>query len=177
MAEEEGLCDVHVFDSKSATAGETLIALKLHEFIDAGLSKAQIISKIEAFISNMKTFFVLGSIENLLKNGRLNKIVGKMINVLHIKPLMCADSDGNIALYGQVRSQNQIVQKLSDTIAKSGKNTEGESAVITHCNNPTLADQLFEAVKQRYHFKEVLVVPTRGLSSVYTCEMGVVIAF
>jgi DegV family protein with EDD domain len=177
MAEEDGQSDVHIFDSKSACAGETLIVMKLREFINAGLSKSQIINKVEAFIKEMKTYFVLDSIDNLLKNGRLNKIVGKLISVLHIKPLMGDDGDGNIALYGHARSQNQIVQKLTDTIAKSGKKTEGESMVISHCNNPTLAGQLFEAIKQRYKFKEVLVVPTGGLSSVYAYDKGVVIAF
>jgi DegV family protein with EDD domain len=177
MAAEEGASDVHIFDSKSACAGETLIVMKLREFINSGLSKSQIINRAETFIKEMKTYFVLGSIDNLLKNGRLNKVVGKLISVLHIKPLMGSDGDGNIALYSHARSQNQIVQKLTDMIAKSGKNTEGESMVIAHCNNPTLAEQLFEAIKQRYHFKEVLVVPTCGLSSVYTYDQGIVIAF
>jgi fatty acid-binding protein DegV len=125
----------------------------------------------------MKTYFVLDNIDNLLKNGRLNKIVGRIISVLHIKPVMGADKDGNIALFSHARGLNQIVDKLADTIEKSGKKTEGQSMVITHCNNPTLAQKLMTAIQNRYRFKEILIVPTRGISSVYANDKGIVMAF
>jgi DegV family protein with EDD domain len=177
MAEEEFGADVHVFDSLSATAGEVLTVLKIRQMIDEGLQKAQIVAYIENFIREMKTFFVLDSVENLLKNGRLNKIVGKLVTMLHIKPLMGADGDGNIALFSHARGQNQIVEKMTDTVAKSGKSTEGQSMVITHCNNQKLADRIMNAVKERYHFKEILIVPTRGISSVYAYDKGIVMAY
>jgi DegV family protein with EDD domain len=177
MVEEEGAGDVHVFDSKSASAGETLIALKLHEFITQGFSKQQIISSVENFINDMKTFFVLDSIDNLLKNGRLNKIVGKIISVLHIKPVMGADGNGNIALFSHTRGRNQIVGKLLEQIDKCGKKTDGLRLVIAHCNNLNLADKLKASLEAAYHFKEVLIVPTKGLSSVYADDKGIIIAF
>lgn len=176
MAEEEG-ADVHVFDSKSASAGEVLVVLKIRRMIDDGIHKAKIITAVESFIQEMKTYFVLDNIDNLLKNGRLNKIVGKLIFLLNIKPVMGADKDGHIALYDHARGQNQIIRKLADTIEKSGRHTEGESLVITHCQNPGLAERLREAIQNRYHFKEILIVPTRGLSSTYANAGGVVMAF
>ena len=176
MAEEEG-AEVHVFDSKSASAGEVLVVLKIRRMIDAGFHKATIIAAVEDFIREMKTYFVLDNIENLLKNGRLNKVVGKLICLLNIKPVMGADDDGHIALYDHARGQNQIIRKLADTIEKSGKHTEGESLVITHCQNPGLAERLKETIQNRYHFQEILIVPTRGLSSTYANSGGIVMAF
>lgn len=177
MAEEEGAADLHVFDSKSASAGEVLLAIKLRALLDAGLQKPRIIAAMETFIQEMKTYFVLDNIDNLLKNGRLNKVVGKLICLLHIKPVMGADGDGNIALYDHARGQNQIIRKLTDLIEKSGKRTEGESLVITHCKNPGLAERLREAVQSRYHFQEILIVPTGGLSSTYANAGGIIMAF
>lgn len=176
MAEEQG-ADVHVFDSKSASAGEVLVVLKLREMIDAGFHKDRIIVSIESFIQGMKTYFVLDDIDNLLKNGRLNKVVGKLIFLLNIKPVMGADKDGHISLHDQARGQKQIIRKLADTIEKSGKHTEGQSMVITHCQNPGLAQRLKEAIQNRYHFKEILILPTGGLSSTYANVGGVVMAF
>jgi DegV family protein with EDD domain len=177
LAEEEGKADVHVFDSKSACAGETLIAIKIHEIISQGLQKSQIISHIESFINDMKTYFVLDSIENLLKNGRLNKVVGNIISALHIKPVMGADGNGDIALFSHVRGPHKIVDKLLDQIGKSGKKTEGLNLVIAHCNNQALADKLKMAAEKAYHFKQIFIVPTKGISSVYANEKGIVIAF
>ncbi|WP_232436749.1 DegV family protein [Paenibacillus senegalimassiliensis] len=176
IEEEDANAEVHVFDSKSACAGEVLIAVKLAKMIKEGHQRSKIISTIDSFIHDMKTYFVLDNFDNLLKNGRLNKITGKLISVLNIKLIMKAD-DGNIGLHSHVRGQKQIVEKLADTIGKSGKDTRGESMVIAHCNNPGLAEKLRDKIKSQFHFDEILIVPTRGISSVYANEKGIVMAF
>jgi len=177
LAEENDGVDVHVFDSKSASAGELLIAVKLRELLKAEWSKEHIVQEVSHFIDDMKTYFVLDRYDNLQNNGRLNKVVGKFISVLGIKLVMGSDKDGNIALYEKARGTNQILEKLFALIRKSGKQTEGENMVITHCNNWELANQLMEVVKRQFHFKEIFVVPTGGLSSLYTDDKGVVMAF
>lgn len=176
MAQEEG-ADIHVFDSKSASAGEVLIALKIGELIRSGLQKTGIIEIIDVFIQQMKTYFVIENIDNLLKNGRINKITGKIITVLNIKPIMGSDGDGNIALFSHARSEAQVIEKLANTIKQSGRDVEGAQLVIAHCNNPRLAEKLKEEINRRYRFSDVLIVPMRGISSVYANDKGLVMAF
>ena len=175
--EEDSETEVHLFDSKSASAGEVLIAIKIGEMIQSGCQRAKIIELIESFISQMKTYFVVENIDNLLKNGRIGKVTGKIISVLNIKPIMGSDGDGNISLFSHARGENQIIQKLADTIKESGRDVKGQSMVIAHCNNPGLAEKLKEAIKFRYSFKDILIVPTRGISSIYANDKGIVIAF
>ena len=176
-AKESGGADVHVFDSKSASAGEVLIAVKLRQLLSKGLHKEQIIGAINHFIDNMKTYFVLERYDNLLKNGRLNKITGKIINILNIKLVMGSDKMGNIALYAKPRGTKQMLEKLVSLIRSSEKTTSGESMVISHCNNLPLAKQLSNAVLQHFDFKEIIIVPTKGLSSMYADDQGIVMAF
>ncbi len=173
--EEEPDTEIHVFDSKSACAGEVLIALKIGELIRSGLQPSKIIESVEDFIKHMKTYFVLQNIDNLLKNGRIGRITGKIISALNIKPLMGADGDGNIALYSHARGEKQIIEKLADTIEKSGKDVK--RIVIAHCNNPWLAEKLKEAIKFRYQLKDIIIVPTRGISSIYANDKGIVMSF
>ena len=176
IAEEAG-AKVHVFDSRSAAAAEVLILLKIRKFIQQGLQKSEIIQKIENFIKDMSTFFVLDNIDNLYKNGRLNRITATLISTLHIRPIMGADREGNISLVSHVQGWKQVVKKLADTIEHTGRDTTGQSLVITHCNNTTFADELKAEIERRYHFSEILVLPTRGVSSLYANEKGIIIAF
>lgn len=176
LALEEG-ADVHVFDSKSASAGEVLIAIKTGEMINAGIHKSEIIRTIEGFIKQMRTYFVLENIDNLLKNGRISKVKGTLINVLGIKPIMGDDGDGNIALYSHARGEKQIIERLTDTIKQSDRNFEGQSMVIAHCNNPGLAEKLMNEIKKLFPFKEIHIVPTKGLSSMYANNKGLIMAF
>ena len=47
---------IHVFDSKSASIGETLVALKIDELVKEKLSNLEIVETVENYISEMKTF-------------------------------------------------------------------------------------------------------------------------
>ena len=173
--EERPDAQIHVFDSKSACAAEVLITLKIGEMIRAGLQYQRIVETVEEFISQMKTYFVLDSIDNLLKNGRIGKITGRIISALNIKPLMGADREGHIALYSHARGEKQIIEKLADTIEKSGR--EVKKIVIAHCNNPALAEKLKDTINKRYNFKDILIVPTRGISTIYANDKGIVMSF
>ena len=142
-----------------------------------GTPRHNIIRTINRFIENMKTYFVLDRYDNLQKNGRLNRIAGKLISVLNIKLVMGSDGNGNIALYAKLKGINQMVEKFLSLIENSGKKTDGENLVISHCNNPGLAERLKSAIEQRYHFKEIFIVPTGGISSLYADDGGIVLAF
>jgi len=169
--------DVHIFDSKSAAAGQLLLVLKLEQYINEGLAKSDIIKKMTDFISNMKTYFVLDNIDNLLKNGRLGKVKASFIQILNIKLLMGSDGDGQIVHYKNCRGRSKFVPKLIEMIQESNRETEGQIAVISHCRNEQVALQLKAEMEQRFKFKDIVVAPTGGLSSLYANDKGVIIAF
>ena len=177
LAEGNGKAETHIFDSKTAAAGQTLIALKLQRLMQEGLPKEQIIQTVTQFIEDMKTYFVLENYDNLQKNGRLSKITGRLANILHIKLLMGADENGDIALYAKPRGVNQMVEKMLSLIKDSGRSSQGGDIVISHCNNPGLAARLANEVKSRFHFSDVHIVPTGGLSSLYADDQGVIVSF
>ncbi|WP_312643675.1 DegV family protein [Hydrogenoanaerobacterium sp.] len=173
----EDVGEVHVFDSKSASAGELLIALQISEFIERKLENSEIVKNIEAFIDEMKTFFVLENLDNLIKNGRMNKIVGRVASVLGIRPILGADEEGNIAFFSQARGADAAIKKLAATIGEHCTNTCDKILVITHCNNSKQANKLKELVSAAYTFKDILIAPTGGLSSMYANEGGIIVAF
>jgi len=178
LAEEKGGdVDTHVFDTKSASAGEVLVAAKIRELLSNGLSKEQIIKSINSFIDNMKTYFVLERYENLIKNGRLSKVKGRVVNILNMKLIMGADGNGTIALFAKPRGTSQMLDKLVSMVKSSNRPTTGENMVICHCNNLPLAKQLSTLFKQHFNFKEIFIVPVRGTISLYADDKGIVMAF
>jgi DegV family protein with EDD domain len=166
-----------VFDSKSASAGQLLIAVKIRELLKNKLPKDQIIENVNNFIDNMKTYFVLENHDNLLKNGRLHKVTSKLVNILNIKLVMGSDPDGNIALYAKPRGTRRMVEELLSLVHKSNRASEDNDVVICHCNNLSLAQQLREAIRSRFNFREIYVLHTRGLSTLYADNKGIIMAF
>lgn len=169
--------DVHIFDSKSAASGQLLIVLKLEQYCREGLSKVDIIKKMKTYIDNMKTYFVLDNIDNLLKNGRLGKVKASFIQILNIKLLMGSDGDGQIVHFKNCRGKSKIVPKLIEMIHESGRETDGEIAVISHVKNETVALKLKAEMEKQFKFKEIVVAPTGGVSSLYANDQGIIISF
>ena len=91
---------VHVFDSESASAGETYIALMIHDLIAAGKSFEQIVELVEEKIRSMHTLFVLDSLDNLVKNGRISRTVALLANVLNHRGLTFGYTTGVMGLGG-----------------------------------------------------------------------------
>ena len=177
LAKENGAANVHVFDTKSASAGEVLVAVKLRELLSNGIPRDQIINMVNQFIDSMKTYFVLERHDNLIKNGRLNKITGRIVQTLNIKLILGADGNGNIALFEKPRGTEQMLDRIVSLIKKSNKPTSGENMVICHCNNLPLATRISGVIRGQFDFKEIFVVPTRGVISLYADDRGIVMAF
>lgn len=177
MAEEKGVGDIHIFDTKSAVAGETLVAIKIRELLQLDLSAEHIVQTVSKFIDNMKTYFVLERYNNLINNGRINHLVGQIISILKIKLIMGADGDGGIKLFSKVRGIDQMIERLLSYIRGCGRETTGENAVISHCNNEPLALKLRDAIERQFNFKEIFIVPTGGVSSVYADDKVIVFSF
>ena len=166
----------YVFDSKSATCGEVLVAMKIRHFIESGLSFEGVIKKVEEFIEEMKTFILLEDISNLVKNGRMSKVKGTIVTALGIKPLLVA-KDGEIDFYSKLRGTANLATKLLDCISESKRETSGKDLVISHCNNLSLAKDLGNKAKEAFGFARVIILETKGLTTMYACDRGIIFSF
>lgn len=174
--EEVGNKFIHVFDSLSASAGETLVALKINELSKLNLADMEIVDRVTNYIKDMKTFFLLESLDHLVKAGRLNPIIAKIASMLSISAIMGGD-EGTIKLVDKVRGYKKAFLRLIDIIGEEGKNLEDKVLGIAHCNCLDRAIKLKEEALKRYKFKDVIIVEMNGLSSSYADDGGIVIAF
>lgn len=168
---------VHVFDTKTAAAGETLIALKVKQLIEENLNPAEIIEHTNKYINKLKTLFILESLDNLAKNGRITNFKAILANIMHIVPIMGADDEGKIVLREQVRGKKKAFTRLVDMIAEYNVDFENTVLGITHVNCLEKAEKLRDDIKAKYPFKDIKIFKSSGLSTVYADDGGIVIAF
>ncbi len=168
---------IHVFDSKSASIGETLIALKIHELNQLNVKAADLVQSVTNYISEMKTYFISESLDNLMKNGRISKFKGTIATALKIKPIMGADSNGEIQLIDKARGSAKAFQRMLELIVENARQVESKVIAISHVNNPERANWLKEEIQKACQFKQVIVVQTSGLSSLYCDNQGIIVSF
>jgi DegV family protein with EDD domain len=175
--EEVGNKFIHVFDSLSAVVGETLITLKINDLANLNFNELEIVEKVNKYIKEMKTYFILESLEHLAKAGRLNPIVAKIASMLSIKPIMGATEEGTIKLVEKTRGYKKAIRRLAEIVGEEGKNLEEKVLGIAHCNCLEKALEFKEEVLKSYNFKKIIIVEMGGLSTTYADDGGLVIAF
>ena len=176
MEEDHPNKNVYVFNSCSASSGEVLVALKVRELAESGAPFKHVVREVEQFIYQMQTMFVLETLENLRKNGRLTRLQSVITGALKIKLLMGATPEGEICKLGQTLSMKQALSKMVDRIANDPAHA-GRTLAICHCNCLDRAFQVKAMAEQRCKFAHILILEAGGITSVYANDGGIVAAY
>ena len=175
FVEEQGEKQIYVFNSRSASVGESLIALKIQECEDKGMEFTQVVDCVEAYIKGQNTYFVLENLDTLRKNGRLTGIKSLVASALNIKPVMGSTPRGTICQLGQARGMKRALDKMVDYIIRNAVNTEEKILAIAHCNCPERAEQVRKMLLDRVNVKSSFVVDTAGISTMYANDGGIIV--
>jgi len=173
--EEGGQHNVHIFNSRSASAGQVQIAMKIRELAEQGLPFQTVVEQVEKYIDEMQTLFVLEDLDNLRKNGRLTKVQSLVTGSLRIKLVMSATPEGEITKLGQGFTMRQALNKMMTHAAAIPH--AGKRLVISHCNCRERAEEVMAMARRLCRFGEILITATGGISTVYANDGGIVIAF
>ena len=176
LHEEKKGVQIHVFNSCSASIGQTLIAMKIAQCEDAGLPFEDVVSVVNKYIEEQHTFFVLENLETLRKNGRLSRVKALVATALKIKPIMGSTPEGTICQLDQARGMNKALVKMVDKIVEVTENSENKILAISHCNSPKKANMLKEAIQEKMKLADIVVLDTAGVSSMYANDGGIIVA-
>ena len=173
--EKYGEKQIHVVDSESASGGEAQLALMLMELEESGeYTFEEIVERIERYRDSVQTYFVLDNLETLRKNGRLSGVKALVASTLSIKPVMGA-TKGEIIQRSQTIGIKKALSRLSDLAAAEVGHPEERRLIITHCNAPERAEQVKRMILGKVSFRECIIMDTRGVSSMYANDGGVIV--
>lgn len=171
--EKYGEKNIFVCDSESASCGETQQALLAAKWSEEGIDFEEICRKLIQYRDNMKTYFVLDNLETLRKNGRLSGVKALVASTLSIKPVM-GSTKGEIIQLSQAIGMKKGLAKMAEIMAREAVRPEEKTLMITHCNCPQRAENFKNMVLEKIKCRDVLIMDTRGVSSMYANNGGVI---
>lgn len=175
LKEENEDVNIHIIDTLSAGGENDLYLLKINELIKEGLSFDEVVSKMKKYQENSKLIFVLEKVDNLVKNGRLNKLAAAVVGLLNMRMVGEASDEGTLHLLHKVRGEKKAVSTVVDEMIKAGY--KGGRAVITHRNNESICKKIEDKLKEKFSNVEFIVVPTSGICSFYGEEGGMLLGY
>lgn len=173
--EEKPTANIHVIDSLSAGGEVDLIVRKLNDLIKEGLSFEQVVEAISHYQANTKLLFVLAKVDNLVKNGRLSKLIGTVVGLLNIRMVGEASDSGTLELLQKARGAKKALTAAVDEVLKAGY--KGGRIIIAHRNNEKFCQQFTEVIKEKFPAADISFLPTSGLCSFYAEEGGLLMGY
>ena len=166
---------IHVIDSLSAGGEVDLLVKKLNELIDQGLSFDEVVKAITDYQTKTKLLFVLAKVDNLVKNGRLSKLIGAVVGLLNIRMVGEASATGTLELLQKARGPKKSLQAAFEELLKGGY--AGGRIVMAHRSNEKFCQQLSELIREKYPQAAISIVPTSGLCSFYAEDGGLLMGY
>ena len=175
--EDYGKKNIHVVNSRGAATTQVLIARKIYEYASQGMPFEEVVDKIEEYTTSLRTYFVLETLEVLRKNGRLSRLSATIAGALNIKPVMIGTRDGVIQKAAQARGMKKALAKMVEHMGSEGRDLTRRQFVISHCNCYERAVYVKELIKKHLHAEDVDIVDTKGVSSLYACDGGIIVSY
>ena len=179
LYEEEhgkGKKNILVIDSESASAGELNEALAIRDMYEEGLVFSEISERILKMRDEQQTYFVIDTLEPLRKNGRLTGLQAFFATALNIKPVMGATDQGVIIQLGQARGMQKALRLMAETITAELEHPEEKVLGLVHCNNPERAEYVKQELMKLVKVKDIIVLESSGVSTLYAAQGGIIIA-
>lgn len=114
LSEEYPEIKTYVHDSKSISKGEEILIKEAGKMIESGKSFDEVVAELPKINERIKIFFVIGTLEYLIRGGRLGKVAGTIAQFLHLKPIVSVDNEGEYYTYAKVRGRKQSLHKIQD---------------------------------------------------------------
>ncbi|MCA1023935.1 DegV family protein [Halobacillus litoralis] len=177
LLEEEPDRRIAVLNTKTASCGIALLVDEAGKKMNEGVSFDELVAHMEDRIENTITLFILKTLENVIKGGRLDKVKGALAKTLNIKLLMKASEIGAVEVTEKVRGNKKSIRRFVDQIGEYAHSFEDRVIALSHSNDAERGNQVLQMIKDRYPFKESLFMDMGPLIATYAGEGGLAIAF
>ena len=154
MAAEE-MENVYVIDSRSASAGFSILMLECYDKIQAGGEISQIVEEMKAMVENIHLTFVIDTLKFLHKGGRCSGIAHFAAAALGIKPRISL-VDGKMVVVKKYHGKISGVAKTMVEEALAERPANKKRAIIIQSSPLAVTDEIVENLKNK-GFEEVYV--------------------
>ena len=175
LQEENPGKQIAVIDSKATGPETAMLVLKAREMILAGMDFGDIEAALNREAEKIHTIFALASYHNLIKAGRVSRLIGFIAGHLGFWGIGIGSDEGEISIRGKARGDKSMIRFLTEEIKKIGP--AGKEIRISHCLNEKCAAALKEQLEEMFRGIRVTLMKTRGLDSFYAERRGLIIGF
>lgn len=166
---------VFILDSLSTGPEMELLVERACELTREGADFERASEALRQYSRRTHLVFSLESLVNFAHNGRVSPALAAAANLLGIRIVGRASSEGELEPLHKCRGEKRAIRQLWDCMLKLGYS--GGRVRIRHTENPDAAQRMAEEIRSAYPDAEIRIGPNRGLCSFYAEKGGVLVGF
>jgi len=168
---------IEVCDSKTFSLGLGLTVALIAKMAQAGSTFQELKTWVAQHARDVKAYFTLDSLENVIKGGRLDKLRGTVASVLNIKLLMRVSAEGTIEVVEKNRGMKTSLNALIKRLEEKQHDFEKAVLAVCHSNCEERAREVIQMILAKYPFREVILSEMGPIIGTYAGEGGIGVAF
>lgn len=141
---------IHIFDSASAALGLGLLAMAAGEWAQNGKSAEEIMLSLAKIKNLTELYFIVDTLENLHRGGRIGGASALIGTLLQIKPILFFNERGEIDVYDKVRSQARAWQRVQDELKRALSSGNTYRICVLHVGIQEEGERVVEELKTAY---------------------------
>ena len=149
---------IRLVDTRGASLGEGLLALRAADMRDAGADIDETADAIFALNRNMCQIFTVEDLKYLRATGRVSGAAALVGSILQIKPLLKGDDEGKIVCFSKLRGRKRSIQAMAERYDELVKDAEAQTVGIAHADCPEDAEMLAALLRRNHPPKEIMTV-------------------
>ncbi len=146
MAAETSPVPVRVVDSSFVSAGMDFAIAAACAARDAGKNLDAVEKAAVGAASKTELFFVLDTLDYLVKGGRAGRAQGMAAALLNIKPVLQV-TGGVIEPFKKCKGTNKAIREMAEHVAERSRKLGPLRIVVVHAVAQNLADELLNAIR------------------------------
>ena len=156
--------DVHVVDSRSASLGVGLLALRAAELAEAGWTAPAIVAELERIRERSGMLLTVDRYDNLIRSGRVSRGKAWLGGMLDVRPILTLDPAGRVVPADRVRGRENLVPRVLSLLER--RLTPRPRAVrfgVVHTEAPEVAERIRTALVAAYAPRDCIVSLATGV--------------
>jgi hypothetical protein len=159
---------ISVLDSRTLSGALGLLIARIAREITNGKSHEDIVRSAEDWIGKTRIFVAVKDFRYMVRGGRVSPLKGKIAKLMHVKPIVSMDKDGNALLLDKTFSQKgnikRVMKHVRDIYSSRGIN----NYILLHARNLEGAEDMglkMLALTQKPAMATLDISPVIGLSA------------
>jgi len=159
-----GLTGVHLVDSRSASLGLGMLALRGAELAEEGWPAAEVARELTRVRDQSGMLLTVDRYDNLLRSGRVSRGKAWIAGMLDVKPVLSLDQGGRVVPLDRIRGRDHVVPRMLALLER--RLTPRPTVVrfgVAHAEAPETAERVRTALVAAYRPRDCFVSLATGV--------------